>query len=180
MTMSEETRGDLTLSERRFLETLQEAANEGVSLRDYYRAHGLSVTMLYKVRRRLVQKGLLPPLRQSAGTTEVPGKLVEVRVAEATEEAEVAVPVYLHREPIDLRKYAPTIVMRTAGGARVFDQQKLHSTLRITGSAFGGSQHGKQPVWCLEPAATEGRRQDGSQCFELLGGIGAKIDLRAL
>jgi transposase-like protein len=90
--MSEETRGELTLAEQRLLERVQEAASEGVSLRDYYRAHGLSVTMLYKVRRRLVQKGLLPPLRQSAGTSEVPGKLVEVQVAEALEEAEVAVP----------------------------------------------------------------------------------------
>ena len=89
--MSDETRGELTLAEQRLLERVQEAANEGVSLRDYYRAHGLSVTMLYKVRRRLVQKGLLPPLRQSAGTTEVPGKLVQVRVTEAME-AEVAVP----------------------------------------------------------------------------------------
>jgi transposase-like protein len=92
MTMREETRGELTLAEQRLLERVQEAASEGVSLRDYYRAHGLSVTMLYKVRRRLVQKGLLPPLRQSAGTTEVPGKLVEVRVTEAMQEAEVALP----------------------------------------------------------------------------------------
>jgi hypothetical protein len=91
MTMSEETRGELTLAEQRLLERVQEAASEGVSLRDYYRAHGLSVTMLYKVRRRLVQKGLLPPLRRSAGTTEVPGKLVQVHVAEPMEAA-VAVP----------------------------------------------------------------------------------------
>jgi len=90
--MSEETREDLTLAEERFLERVQEAASEGVSLRDYYRAHGLSVAMLYKVRRRLVRKGLLPPLRQSAGTTEVAGKLVAVRVAQAMEEAQVAVP----------------------------------------------------------------------------------------
>lgn len=90
--MSEETQGELTLAEQRLLERVQEAASEGVSLRDYYRAHGLSVPMLYKVRRRLVQKGLLPPLRQSAGTTEVPGKLVQVRVAEEMEDAEVAVP----------------------------------------------------------------------------------------
>ena len=89
--MGEEMRRELTLAEQRLLERVQEAADEGVSLRDYYRAHGLSVTMLYKVRRRLVQKGLLPPLRQSAGTTEVAGKLVEVRVAEAMEAA-VAVP----------------------------------------------------------------------------------------
>ena len=90
--MSEETQEELTLSEQRLLERVQEAASEGVSLRDYYRAHGLSVRMLYKVRRGLVQKGLLPPLRQSAGTSEAPGKLVQVRVAEAMEEAEAAVP----------------------------------------------------------------------------------------
>lgn len=90
--MSEETREELTLAEQRLLERVQEAASEGVSLQDYYRAHGLSVPMLYKVRRRLVQRGLLPPLRRSAGTTEVPGKLVEVRVAEAMVQAEVSVP----------------------------------------------------------------------------------------
>ncbi len=30
------------------------------------------------------------------------------------------VKVYLHREPIDMRKYAPTIVMQRGGGARAF------------------------------------------------------------
>ena len=69
--------------------------------------------------------------------------------------------VYLHRAPIDMRRYAPTIVMRTVGGACAFDQQRLRSTLRITGSGLGGSQHGKQLVGCLEAAATERRRQNG-------------------
>ena len=51
MTMSEETRGDLTLGQQRFMERVQEAQKEGLSLTDYYRVHGLSMAMLYKVRR---------------------------------------------------------------------------------------------------------------------------------
>ena len=77
--MSEETRGELTLAEQRLLERVQEAASEGVSLQDYYRAHGLSVTMLCKVRRCLVQKGLLPPLRRSAGTAELVAMAARLR-----------------------------------------------------------------------------------------------------
>jgi hypothetical protein len=46
MTMSDETRGELTLGQQRFIERMQEAQNEGVSLPDYYRAHGLSMAML--------------------------------------------------------------------------------------------------------------------------------------
>ena len=90
------------------------------------------------------------------------------------------VQVYLYRDPIDMRRYAPSIVMQTAGGARAFDQQRLRSTLRITGRGFGGPQHGKQLVGRLEATATECRRQNGRQCFQLFGGIGAKIDFRAL
>jgi PAS domain-containing protein len=56
MTMSDEKRVKLTLGQQRFLERMQQAQNEGVSLPDYYRAHGLSMAMLYKVRRQLVQK----------------------------------------------------------------------------------------------------------------------------
>lgn len=55
--MSDEKRGELTLGQQRFLERMQEAQNEGVSLSDYYRAHGLSMAMLYRVRRQLVQMG---------------------------------------------------------------------------------------------------------------------------
>ena len=61
--MSDEKRGELTLGQQRFLERMQEAQKEGVSLPDYYRAHGLSMAMLYKVRRQLVQKGIVPPTR---------------------------------------------------------------------------------------------------------------------
>lgn len=64
--MSEEKREELTLGEQRFLERVREAESEGVSLQEYYRTHGLSMAMLYKVRRRLVQKGHLPVARQSA------------------------------------------------------------------------------------------------------------------
>ena len=39
--MNDEMRGELTLGQQRFIERMQEAQNEGVSLADYYRAHGL-------------------------------------------------------------------------------------------------------------------------------------------
>jgi hypothetical protein len=99
MTMSDETRGELTLGQQRFLERMQEAQNEGVSLPDYYRAHGLSMAMLYKVRRQLVQKGIVPPTRPQL--TSGPEKFVQVRVQEAPEGAELAVrgPVCRLRHP---------------------------------------------------------------------------------
>ena len=52
--MNDVTRGELTLGQRRFMERMQEAQKEGVSLTDYYRAHGLSMAMLYKVRHQLI------------------------------------------------------------------------------------------------------------------------------
>jgi hypothetical protein len=101
MTMSEETRGELTLGQQRFLERMQEAQNEGVSLPDYYRAHGLSMAMLYKVRRQLVQKGIVPPTRQQEQMVSGPGKFVQVRVQESPGGAELAVrgPVCRLRHP---------------------------------------------------------------------------------
>ena len=81
--MSEETRGELTLGQQRFMERMQEAQNEGVSLPDYYRAHGLSMAMLYKVRRQLVQKGIVPPTRQQEQMVSGPDKFVQVRVQES-------------------------------------------------------------------------------------------------
>src|SRR5690348_11384442 len=90
MTMSDETRGELTLGQQRFMERMQEAQNEGVSLPDYYRAHGLSMAMLYKVRRQLVQKGIVPPTRQQEQMSSGPGKFVQVRVQESLR-AELAV-----------------------------------------------------------------------------------------
>jgi hypothetical protein len=90
MTMSDETRGELTLGQQRFIERMQEAQNEGVSLPDYYRAHGLSMAMLYKVRRPLVQKGIVPPARPQGQTVSGPDKFVQVRVQESLGEAELA------------------------------------------------------------------------------------------
>jgi hypothetical protein len=101
MTMSEETRGELTLGQQRFMERMQEAQNEGVSLPEYYRAHGLSMAMLYKVRRQLVQKGIVPPTRQQEQMVSGPGKFVQVRVHDALGGAELAVggPVCRLRHP---------------------------------------------------------------------------------
>jgi hypothetical protein len=100
MTMSDETRGELTLGQQRFMERMQEAQNEGVSLPDYYRAHGLSMAMLYKVRRQLVQKGIVPPPRQEQRVSG-PDKFVQVRVQASLGGAELAVggPVCRLRHP---------------------------------------------------------------------------------
>lgn len=46
--MNHKTRKELTLGQRRLMERMQEAQNDGLSLTDYYRAHGLSMAMLYK------------------------------------------------------------------------------------------------------------------------------------
>ncbi len=99
--MSDETRGELTLGQQRFMERMQEAQKEGVSLPDYYRAHGLSMAMLYKVRRQLVQKGIVPPTRLQEQTVDGLGKFVQVRVQEPLEGAELTVggPVCRLRHP---------------------------------------------------------------------------------
>ena len=99
--MSDETPGELTLGQQRFLERMQEAQNEGLSLPDYYRAHGLSMAMLYKVRGQLVQKGILPPRRRQEQMVSGPGKFVQVRVQESPAGAELAVrgPVCRLRHP---------------------------------------------------------------------------------
>ena len=97
--MSDETRGELTLGQQRFMERMQEAQNEGVSLPDYYRAHGLSMAMLYKVRRQLVQKGIVLATRPRPGSGLE--KFVQVRVQEPLEGAQLPVrgPVCRLRHP---------------------------------------------------------------------------------
>ena len=78
--MTEQKQAELTLGERRYLERVREAQSEGVSLRDYYLAHGLSLRMLSRVQRQLSDKGMVPPPGSAvveAGTT---GKLIEVRI----------------------------------------------------------------------------------------------------
>ena len=99
--MNDETRGELTLGQQRFLERMQEAQKEGVSLPDYYRAHGLSMAMLYKVRRQLIQKGIVPPRRAQGQPVGGPGKFVQVRVQESREGAQLTVrgPVCRLRHP---------------------------------------------------------------------------------
>ncbi len=84
--MNEQKQAELTLGERRYLERAREAQAEGVSLRDYYLAHGLSVRMLSRVQRQLADKGIVPPLSEiaaGAGKPGKPGKLIEVRVADS-------------------------------------------------------------------------------------------------
>jgi hypothetical protein len=85
---------DLTPGERRFLERLDEAATEGVTLQEYYRAHGLSLPALYSVRRQLISKGVLPPAHHQGrpvGKTAVsPGRFVAVRVAAPVAAASVS------------------------------------------------------------------------------------------
>lgn len=52
-------REGLTAAEQRYLEHAEAAQSEGVSLRQYYRAAGLSESSLYGVRRRLIRKGVV-------------------------------------------------------------------------------------------------------------------------
>jgi hypothetical protein len=49
----------LTAAEQRYLEHAEAARGEGVSLRQYYRAAGLSEASLYGVRRKLIRKGIV-------------------------------------------------------------------------------------------------------------------------
>jgi hypothetical protein len=75
---------NLTPGERQFLERMQEARKEGVSLQDYFRSHGLSLPAMYAVRSRLIQKGRLPSARakrSGAETPNTPGPFAAVRVA---------------------------------------------------------------------------------------------------
>ncbi len=49
----------LTAAEQRYLEHAEAARSEGVSLRQHYRAAGLSESSLYGVRRKLIRKGIV-------------------------------------------------------------------------------------------------------------------------
>lgn len=81
--MNEQKQGQLTLGEQRYLERVQEAQGEGVSLRDYYLAHGLSLRMLSRVQRQLALKGIAPPPSSGPAEAGKPGKLIEVHVADS-------------------------------------------------------------------------------------------------
>ena len=81
--MTEQKQAELTLGERRYLERVREAQDEGVSLKDYYLAHGLSPRMLSKVQRQLADKGMMPPPSSAMAEVGKPGKLIEVRVADS-------------------------------------------------------------------------------------------------
>jgi hypothetical protein len=75
---------NLTPGEGRVLERQQEADEEGMTLPQYYRSHGLSLSMLRTVKRQLVQKGVLPPACPRAGAGRKPAtalsQFVEVKL----------------------------------------------------------------------------------------------------
>ena len=78
--MNEQKQAELTLGERRYLERVREAQSEGVTLKDYYLAHGLSLRMLSRVQRQLSDKGIVPPPSSVVADA---GKLIEVRVTDS-------------------------------------------------------------------------------------------------
>ncbi len=81
--MSEQKQAELTLGERRYLERVREAQSEGVSLKDYYLAHGLSLRMLSRVQRQLSDKGIEPSPSSAVGQAGTASKLIEVRVSDS-------------------------------------------------------------------------------------------------
>jgi len=87
--MNVEKQTELTLGEQRYLERAREAEKERASLHAYYRTHGLSLNMLYKVRRQLVAKGIVAPPARAPVSAERPTKLVEVRLAQAMGKTEI-------------------------------------------------------------------------------------------
>jgi len=89
--MNIEKQAELTLGEQRYLERAREAEKERTSLHAYYRAHGLSLNMLYKVRRQLVSKGIVAAPADRPVSADSPGKLVEVRVAQGMGKIEMPV-----------------------------------------------------------------------------------------
>ena len=80
--MTEQKQAELTLGEQRYLERVREAQDEGISLKDYYLAHGLSLRMLSRVQRQLADKGMMPSSNSAVAKAGKPGKLIEVRVAD--------------------------------------------------------------------------------------------------
>jgi hypothetical protein len=89
--MNVEKQSDLTLGEERYLERTREAEKEGSSLHAYYRAHGLSLNMLYKVRRQLVAKGIVAASTNAPVSARPASKLVEVRLAQGMGKVEMPV-----------------------------------------------------------------------------------------
>lgn len=81
--MTEQEQVDLTLGERRYLERVREAQTEGVSLRDYYLAHGLSLRMLSRVQRQLAHKGIVTSPSGAPAQAGGAGKLIEIQMAES-------------------------------------------------------------------------------------------------
>ena len=98
--MSEQKQAELTLGERRYLERVREAQSEGVSLKDYYLAHGLSLRMLSRVQRQLSDRGIEPSPSSAVAQAGTAGKLIEVRVSDSVGSAlPAAGPVCRLRHP---------------------------------------------------------------------------------
>jgi hypothetical protein len=76
--------GDLTRAERRYLERVAEAQEQGLTLEEYYRASGLSVGWLHNIRRQLQGKGVAVPEPTAQGAAATSGKFVEVWVRPQT------------------------------------------------------------------------------------------------
>ena len=55
--MTEQKQAKLRVCERRYLERVGEAQSGGVSLKDCYLSHGLSLRMLRRVQRRSIGNG---------------------------------------------------------------------------------------------------------------------------
>ncbi len=72
---------DLTPAERRYMELARASESQGIPLLQYYRDHGLSLYTLYNVRRRLIQKGVIPRRRSGRTAAAKPGKFIAVRIA---------------------------------------------------------------------------------------------------
>lgn len=83
--MNEQKQAGLTLGERRYLERVREAQREGVSLKDYYLAHGLSLRMLSRVQQQLSDRGIEPPPSSAVAQAGTAGKLIEVRVSDSVD-----------------------------------------------------------------------------------------------
>lgn len=72
---------DLTASERRYLERAAEAQQRGLTLEQYYRASGLSLGWLEKIRQQLLRKGVAASQQAARSTTATSGEFVEVQLA---------------------------------------------------------------------------------------------------
>jgi len=79
-----DNRKDLTGAERRYLERVAEAQERGLTLEDYYRACGLSVGWLHKIRSQLQCKGVAVPQPTTRAAAARSGNFLQVWVKPRT------------------------------------------------------------------------------------------------